>query len=115
MTVVAAEPKEKKSAPGPLEYLRRWPLQAWIAGTLIFLYVPLITLIIFSFNNSKRNIVWRGFTFDYYVKAFNDDSLIQAFLNSMTIAIICTIVSVILGALSAVLLWRFRFPGKTAL
>jgi spermidine/putrescine transport system permease protein len=109
------EPREKRSPPGPLEYLRRWPLQAWIISTLVFLYVPLITLIIFSFNNSKRNIVWRGFTFDYYVKAFNDSALLQAFLNSMTIAIICTLVSVVLGALSAVLLWRFRFPGKTAL
>ena len=50
---------------------------------------------------------------DWYVKAFNNDSLIQAFINSLTIAFFCTIISVALGALAAVMLWRFRFPGKT--
>jgi spermidine/putrescine transport system permease protein len=104
-----------KEAPGPLEYLKRWPLRAWIGMVLAFLYLPLVTLIVFSFNDSKRNIVWRGFTLKYYDKTLHDDSLIQAFINSMTIALVCTILSVILGALAAVLLWRFRFPLKTPL
>jgi spermidine/putrescine transport system permease protein len=68
---------------------------------------------IFSFNTSRRNVVWQGFTTDWYVKAFNNESLLQAFINSLTIAFFCTIISVVLGALSAVMLWRFRFPGKT--
>jgi spermidine/putrescine transport system permease protein len=104
------EPKEK---PGPLEYLRRWPLRVIVGVTLLFLYLPLITLMIFSFNTSRRNVVWQGFTTDWYVKAFNNESLLQAFINSLTIAFFCTIISVVLGALSAVMLWRFRFPGKT--
>ena len=104
------EPREK---PGPLEYLRRWPLRVIVGATLVFLYLPLITLMVFSFNTSRRNIVWQGFTTDWYVKAFNNDSLLQAFINSLTIAFFCTIISVILGALAAVMLWRFRFPGKT--
>jgi spermidine/putrescine transport system permease protein len=104
------EPKEK---PGPLEYLRRWPLRVIVGATLVFLYLPLITLMVFSFNTSRRNIVWQGFTTDWYVKAFNNDSLLQAFINSLMIAFLCTIISVILGALAAVMLWRFRFPGKT--
>jgi spermidine/putrescine transport system permease protein len=105
------EPREK---PGPLEYLRRWPLRAIVVLTLVFLYAPLITLMVFSFNTSRRNIVWQGFTTDWYVKAFNNESLLQAFINSLTIAFFCTIISVVLGALAAVMLWRFRFPGKTA-
>lgn len=105
----------KAAPPGPLEYLRRWPLQAWLAGVTLFLYVPLITLIAFSFNDSRRNIVWKGFTLKYYGLALSDDSLILAFVNSLTIATIATLVSVVLGALSAVLLWRFRFPGKALL
>jgi spermidine/putrescine transport system permease protein len=103
-------PKEK---PGPLEYLRRWPLRLIVGATLVFLYLPLITLMVFSFNTSRRNVVWQGFTTDWYVKAFNNESLLQAFVNSLTIAFLCTVISVILGALSAVMLWRFRFPGKT--
>ncbi|MDX2274067.1 MAG: ABC transporter permease [Hyphomonadaceae bacterium] len=104
----------KKDKPGPLDYMRRWPLRATVGLTLLFLYLPLITLMAFSFNDSRRNIVWQGFTLKYYEKALSNDSLIQAFANSMTIAFFCTIFSVVLGALAAVALWRFRFPGKTA-
>ena len=105
----------KKERPGPLEYMRAWPLRAIVALTIFFLYLPLVTLMAFSFNDSRRNIVWQGFTLKYYEKALNNDSLITAFGNSMTIAFFSTIISVVLGALAAVVLWRFRFPGKTAL
>ena len=105
----------RKSPPGPLEYLRRWPIQAWLAFTAFYLYAPLITLMAFSFNDSKRNIVWRGFTLKYYQATFADTDLITAFGNSLTIAAVSTLVSVILGAMTALLLWRFRFPAKTVL
>lgn len=104
-----------RSATGPLEYLRRWPLQAWLVMVGIFLYAPLLTLMAFSFNDSKRNIVWKGFTLKYYEKVLHNDSLIAAFGNSLTIAAISTLISVILGAMAALLLWRFRFKGKTVL
>ncbi len=104
-----------RSASGPLEYLRSWPLQAWLVMVGIFLYAPLLTLMAFSFNDSKRNIVWKGFTLKYYEKVLHDDSLITAFGNSLTIAAISTLISVILGAMAALLLWRFRFSGKTVL
>ncbi|MGD9814789.1 MAG: ABC transporter permease [Hyphomonadaceae bacterium] len=103
----------QKEKPGPLEYMRQWPLRVIVSATLLFLYLPLITLMVFSFNTSRRNIVWEGFTLDWYAKAFSNDSLLQAFINSLTIAFFCTILSVVLGALAAVMLWRFRFPGKT--
>jgi len=102
----------RKSPPAPLEYLRRWPLRLWVAGVAVFLYAPLLTLMATSFNESRRNIVWTGFTFDWYVKVFNDGPLIEALVNSLTIAAISTVLSVILGALVAVAIWRFRFPGK---
>ena len=107
--------KPRKNAPGPLEYLRRWQMQAWLAAVAIFLYAPLIALMAFSFNDSRRNIVWKGFTLKYYDKAFHNTGLIEAFGNSLTIAAISTVVSVALGAMVALALWRFRFPGKTAL
>jgi spermidine/putrescine transport system permease protein len=67
---------------------------------------------VFSFNDSRRNIVWQGFTLKYYEKALNNASLIEAFVNSLTIAAVSTFLSLILGALAALALWRFRFPGK---
>jgi spermidine/putrescine transport system permease protein len=110
---VSANPRN--APPGPLEYLRRWPIQAWLAFTAFYLYAPLITLMAFSFNDSKRNIVWRGFTLKYYQATFADTDLITAFGNSLTIAAVSTLVSVILGAMTALLLWRFRFPAKAVL
>ena len=107
--------KARKIPPGPLDYLKRWPIRAWLVMVVVYLYAPLLTLMVFSFNNSRRNIVWRGFTLDYYVKVFQDTDLLTAFGNSLTIAAISTLVSVILGALTAITLWRFRFPGKAAL
>jgi len=104
----------RREKPGPFQYHRKWPLQAIFVACAVFLYAPIIVLIIFSFNDSRRggNVIWRGFTLDYYEKAFTNSDLMLAFGNSLTIAVLTTIFSVILGALTAVVLWRFRFPLK---
>ena len=81
--------------------------------TLLFLYTPIIVLVIFSFNDSRRNIVWKGFTLKYYKKMFSNEILLEAFLNSIAIALITTILSLVLGVLTAILLWRFQFPLKS--
>lgn len=101
------------SSPGPLEYLKRWPIRAWLAAVLLFLYAPLLSLMAFSFNDSRATIVWRGFTLDWYKTALSDGDLIVAFGNSLTIAAVSTLFSTMLGAFTALLLWRFRFPFKT--
>lgn len=96
----------------PLDYTKRLWMRLWVGGVMFFLYAPLIALIAFSFNDSKRNIVWKGFTFKYYGKVFHNESLMIALGNSLTIAFLATLFSLVLGALTAVMLWRFRFPGK---
>ena len=98
----------------PFDYSRKWSLRAVFALVALFLYAPIVVLVVFSFNDSRRggNVVWRGFTTDYYVAAFNNEGLIEAFVNSLAIAAVSTLLSVILGAMTAVTLWRFRFPGK---
>ncbi|NIW04310.1 MAG: ABC transporter permease subunit [Gammaproteobacteria bacterium] len=97
---------------GPLDYSRRLWMRFALMTTFVFLYAPIVTLIAFSFNDSRRNIVWRGFTLKYYEKAWNNDGLIEAFVNSLTIALCNTLVSTVLGAMVALMLWRFRFPAK---
>lgn len=105
----------RRRAPvAPLDYVRRWPIRLWLAATMVFLYAPLLCLIAFSFNESRRNIVWTGFTLDWYGRVFRDAALLEAFGNSLTIAAVSTLASVALGALAAVGLWRFRFPFKPA-
>jgi spermidine/putrescine transport system permease protein len=104
----------RSEKPGPFKYCRKLSMQSVFIASTIFLYAPIIVLIIFSFNNSRRggNVIWRGFTTDYYTKAFGNSELMVAFGNSLTIAVLTTVFSVFLGALTAVALWRFRFPFK---
>lgn len=97
---------------GPLDYLSRWPLRLWLAGMGILLYAPMAALVAFSFNDSRRAIVWRGFTWRWYGIALSDDSLLAAFGNSLTIAAAATVISLGLGAGAALALWRFRFGFK---
>lgn len=102
----------RRQPAGPLEYGRKLWVRLTLLAAFLFLYAPIVILVVFSFNDSRRNIVWRGFTWKYYERAWNNSSLIEAFTNSLTIALFSTIASVVLGMLAAVLLWRFRFPGK---
>ena len=97
---------------GPLEYSRSLWIQITLLATFVFLYAPIATLIAFSFNDSRRNIVWNGFTFKYYERAFANESLMLAFGNSLVIALISTAISIVLATFVAILLWRFRFPGR---
>jgi spermidine/putrescine transport system permease protein len=103
-----------KPGQGPLDYGNRWWLKALFAAIFVMLYVPIVTLIAFSFNTDRRGIVWRGFTFDNYVKAWQNTALQEALVNSITIAVLATVISTIVGTMAAIVLWRFRFPGKTA-
>jgi spermidine/putrescine transport system permease protein len=100
---------------GPLDYLARWPLRLWLAIVGLFLYLPLLSLVVFSFNDSRRITVWRGFSLRWYAELFDDGELVAAFGNSLVIAAVSTLISLVLGTLAAVLLWRFRFAGKAPL
>jgi spermidine/putrescine transport system permease protein len=104
-----------RSATGPLDYLARWPLRLWLGLVGLFLYLPLLSLVVFSFNDSRRISVWRGFSLRWYGELFEDGELLAAFANSLVIAASSTLVSLILGTAAALLLWRFRFAGKAPL
>ncbi|HLF21623.1 MAG TPA: ABC transporter permease [Aestuariivirga sp.] len=103
-----------KPGSGPLDYGSRTWLKALFAAIFFMLYVPIVTLVAFSFNTDKRGVVWRGFTFDNYLKAWNNAALIEALTNSLVIAFLTTIIATVIGAMLALLLWRFRFPFKSA-
>jgi spermidine/putrescine transport system permease protein len=101
-----------KPGQGPLDYGSRLWLKAMFVFIYVMLYVPIITLIAFSFNTDKRGIVWRGFTLNNYTKAWNNSALIEAMTNSLMIAFIATLIATFIGAMVAIMLWRFKFPGK---
>jgi len=101
-----------RDKPLPLEYMRKRWLQAVLIFGFFFLYFPIVALMATSFNQDKRNITWKGFTFDWYVKAYNDDSLFSALVNSLTVAFTSTLVSTVIGSMMGLALYRYRFSGK---
>ena len=111
-TPATAPRKRRRPGLAPLDYSRQWWMRTVMFLGFFFLYFPIVSLIAFSFNDSKRNITWQGFTLKYYEKAFNNAQLHEAFVNSLTIAGISTLVSTVLGAMLGLALYRFRFPGK---
>ena len=80
----------------------------------IFLFLPISVVIANSFNatTSKPYLSWRGFTFDWYTKIFENNALLTSFGNTMIIAIISTIISTAIGTLGAVGMYRYKFKGK---
>lgn len=82
----------------------------------LFLYAPIVALIIYSFNKSKLVTVWGGWSLKWYGELFNNEQIINAALVSLKIAFISATLAVILGTLAGFVLVRFRrFPGKMIL
>ncbi|WP_375754038.1 spermidine/putrescine ABC transporter permease PotC [Vibrio sp. HN007] len=78
----------------------------------LFLYLPIIVLIVNSFNASKFGMKWGGWTTKWYSALVNNDSLMQAAWHSINIAVFSATAATILGSLTAVALFRYRFRGK---
>ena len=82
---------------------------------LLFLYLPMIVLMVYSFNDSKINAEWEGFTLHWYTDLFQQQDVIDALMNSLTIAIITTIVTTVLGVICAVALHRYKYRFQGAI
>jgi spermidine/putrescine transport system permease protein len=78
-----------------------------------YIYLPILILIIFSFNSQKLNIRWEGFTLEWYRALFNDAEVLEATRNSLVVALVSTMVATVIGTLAALALQRYRFPGYT--
>jgi spermidine/putrescine transport system permease protein len=91
----------------------RW-LSAFAVAIYAFLFAPIVVLILFSFNNSRRTFVWKGFTLDWYPKLFENADLLDALRVTMVVAVVAVIVSTILGSLLGLGLARLRFRGSGA-
>lgn len=80
----------------------------------IFLFLPIIVIVVNSFNatRSKPYMTWKGFTFDWYIKLFENDALLSSFGNTMIIAVVSTLLATIIGTLGAIGMYRYKFKGK---
>ncbi len=86
-------------------------LGGWTAVVMLFFYLPIVILVVFSFNTSRLNILWEGFTLDWYSAIWRDRTLVRSLNNSLYVAAITTALSVVMGTGGAWLLYRYRFPA----
>lgn len=82
----------------------------YLGVTLIygFLYLPLLIVIAYSFNDSRLNAEWVGFTFDWYITLFHNDVMIEAAINSFIIALISSVCATLLGTLAGLAMYKYR-------
>jgi spermidine/putrescine transport system permease protein len=82
-------------------------LSAYAVFAYTFLYLPLLVLALFSFNSSRFS-VWQGFTLHWYVDVFQNEALIEATLNSLTIGVVSTLFATVIGTLAGYAIWKKR-------
>ena len=91
-----------------------WFLKAMLFLGLAFLYIPLIILVVYSFNDSKLVTIWGGFSTKWYAKLLNNDQILEAAWLSLRIAVISSLAATVLGTLAGYALARIkRFRGST--
>jgi putrescine transport system permease protein len=94
-------------------FLQRWFGRGWLSLGYAFLYLPIVVLVVFSFNSSRQDMVWSGFTLEWYAQLFNDTEIISGFLLSLKIAFFTACGAVTLGTFAAFVLNRYkRFHGR---
>jgi spermidine/putrescine transport system permease protein len=87
----------------------------YLTSVYLFLYVPILILVIYSFNDSKYSTNWQGFTLKWYTQLFTDSPLKEALVNSIIIALSSSVIATILGTIGALAFYRYRFIGRKVL
>ena len=107
---------ERDSArPRPKGAQRKTGRFALVAVSLLifaFLYVPILVLIVFSFNSARSGAVWQGFSLVWYERMFGNARIIEAAATSLLIAVLSTAGAVVIGTLMALAMERYQFKGK---
>lgn len=92
----------------------RWFGRGWLSAGYLFLYLPIVALVVYSFNDSPLPNVWRGFTLRWYVQLASDRELLSGLWLSLKIALLTACGAVVLGTLAAFALVKYRrFAGRT--
>ena len=95
-------------------FLEKHTARFWLAAVFLFLYIPLLFLIVFSFNSTRQDGVFTGFSLRWYQALLTDSRLVEGFWLSLKVALLTGTLSVVLGCFAAFVLVRYRqFSGRT--
>ncbi len=89
-----------------------WTLRAYAWLLFAFLYIPILVLALYSFNDSRTGTIWRGFTTRWYTTLFQNEVVLAVAWNTLELALISTAISTIIGSLLGYGLHCYRFPGS---
>lgn len=78
----------------------------------LFLYLPIAVIVAFSFNTSRRNIIFEGFTFDWYRQLFENQPLLEAYGNTLIVGSVSTLIATVIGTLASYGMAKYKFKGK---
>ncbi len=78
-----------------------------------FLYLPIVVLIVLSFNNSKSSVVWNGFTFQWYIDCFRNEKIMSAFAMTLQLTFFSAVISTLIGTLAAIGISSMRKRSQT--
>ena len=95
--------------------MNRWLPRIYLTLVYALLYLPILVLIIYSFNDSRTGYRWGGWSLRWYEALFNNHAMVQAMWNSLWLALAAATVSTLIGGLTALALHRYQFRGKQAL
>jgi len=97
-----------------MRWLRRNVLSIYGALAIAYMLIPIVVIAVFSFNDpeGKFNFAWSGFTLDHWESAFSLPALNEAFVTSLILAALATLVATILGTMIALALVRYEFHGR---
>ncbi len=103
-----------RESAGTVAMNRRAPGWLLVVGGVVyaFLHLPLLVLIVFSFNDSKFSVEWEGFTFRWYHRLLERPEILRGLKLSLIVGVTATLIATVLGTLLALALGRHRFPGR---
>ncbi|MBE5936738.1 MAG: ABC transporter permease [Lachnospiraceae bacterium] len=83
----------------------------YLALIILFLYIPILVLIVLSFNSSRSRVVWEGFTFEWYVKLFSNQQILDALQTTLVLGLVSAAIATIIGVLAALGIQNMRKNG----
>lgn len=99
----------------PMQRLSRWLQYAWVAALFVFIAMPMLVVIVFSFDaNRFPTIPWGGFSLEWHRAIFTDEMVIDAFVNSVKVGLGTAIFSTLLGFAAAYIDYRWTFRGRSS-
>ena len=84
----------------------------YLALVFLIMYLPILVVVIFSFNNSRLTVSWEGFSLQWYETLFQDDTLMEALVNSLILGVLSCLLSAVIGTLGAVGLSQLHYKSK---